>query len=203
MAEGFEIVIQFNIEALQQMQMAELMNMQYQQLRIFAKQLFKAANQRYSRLEKANLSFTPALDAVNDGGGTFYISRFPAKNPEFLNQLRAEVFRSKRFIEMKTSTVSEAKKYDARMKETLGGEVTRESGAKVWELFRKAEQENFAGIQMYGSDNVAQIIYKSMNDMSDGEVLNYVRDVLSQSYETAQEEMEEALADDADFFDLW
>lgn len=193
--------ISVNMEALQKMKMAQIMEMQYKTLRPFAQKVFKMANQRYSRLENADLSFTPALDAVNDGGGKFYISKYPADKAEFLNQLRSETMRAKRFIEMKTSTVSQARKYDAKMKQTLGGEVSRESGSKVWELFRKAEQENFAGIQMYGSDNVAQMIYNSMEDMSDDEVLSYVRDVLGEAYETAEEEMEEALADD--FFDLW
>lgn len=195
------VTISVNMEKLQKMKMAQIMEMQYQTLRPFAQQVFKMANQRYSRLQKSDLSFTPALDAVDDGGGKFYISKYPANKAEYLNQLRSEVMRAKRFIEMKTSTVSQARKYDAKMKETLGGNVSRESGAKVWELYRKAEQENFAGIQMYGSDNVASMIYESMEDMSDDEVLSYVRDVLGEAYETAEEQMEEALADD--FFDLW
>ena len=66
-----------------------------------------------------------------------------------------------------------------------------------------AEQDNFAGIQVYGSDNVAQIIYQSMEEMDDDQILSYVRDVLREAYETAQEEMEEALASEADGFSMF
>lgn len=183
----------------------DLMKLQFEELRSVARPLFKGANQRYTRLEELNLTFTPALDAVDDGGGKFYIGQFEVA--EQLNELRAEVFRAQEFVRMKTSTQSEAKKYDARIKEVLGAKdgvpVSREDGTHVWELYRMAEQENFAGIQAYGSDNVAQIIFESMEEMDDEQVLTYVRDVLRSSYETAQEEMEEALSDEADGFSMF
>ena len=183
----------------------DLKKLQFEELRLVAKPLFKGANQRYQRLENLNLTFTPALDAVDDGGGKFYIGQFEVA--EQLNELRAEVFRAQEFVRMKTSTQSEAKKYDARIKDVLGAKdgvpVSREDGTHVWELYRMAEQENFAGIQAYGSDNVAQIIFQSMEEMDDEQVLTYVRDVLRSSYETAQEEMEEALSDEADGFSMF
>ena len=183
----------------------DLMKLQFEELRLVAKPLFKGANQRYQRLENLNLTFTPALDAVDDGGGKFYIGQFEVA--EQLNELRAEVFRAQEFVRMKTSTQSEAKKYDARIKDVLGAKdgvpVSREDGTHVWELYRMAEQENFAGIQAYGSDNVAQIIFESMEEMDDEQVLTYIRDVLRESYETAQEEMEEALSDEADGFSMF
>lgn len=176
----------------------ELMQLQFNELKEVARPLFKGANQRYTRLKNLNLTFTKALDAVDDGGGKFRIGQF--QMAEQLNSLRAEIFRAQEFVRMKTSTVSEAKKYDARMKEILGateGGITKDDGVRVWDLFRKAEQENFNGIQVYGSDNVAQIIYQSMEHMDDDQILSYVHDVLRESYERAQEEMEEALASDA------
>ena len=183
----------------------ELMQLRFEELRAVAMPLFKGSNQRYRRLEKLNLTFTPALDAVDDGGGKFYIGQF--EFAEQLNELRAEVFRAQEFVRMKTSTQSEAKKYDARIKEILGAKegepVSREDGSHVWELYRMAEQDNFAGIQVYGSDNVAQIIYQSMEEMDDDQILSYVRDVLREAYETAQEEMEEALASEADGFSMF
>ena len=183
----------------------DLMRLKFEELRSVARPLFKGANQRYKRLDELNLVFTPALDAVDDGGGKFYIGKF--QFAEQLNSLRAEVFRAQEFVRMKTSTQSEANKYDARIKEILGAKdgvpVSREDGTHVWELYRMAEQENFAGIQVYGSDNLAQIIFQSMEDMDDEQVLTYVRDVLRESYETAQEEMEEALASEADGFSMF
>ena len=190
----------------------EVMALEYEELRAFATKLFTSANQRYSRIDKLDLSFTPAIDAVDDGGGKFYIRKFPkvrarddAGDIQYkINALRAEVFRARQFIDMKTSTVSEAKKYDAHMKEMLGEmtgkEITRDDGVRIWELYRKAEQDNFAMVQAYGSDNVAQMIYQSMADMDDEQILSYVRDVLREAYETPEELMESALADEAGFW---
>ena len=96
----------------------DLMRLKFEELRLVARPLFKGANQRYKRLDELNLVFTPALDAVDDGGGKFYIGKFHFA--EQLNSLRAEVFRAQEFVRMKTSTQSEAKKYDARIKEILG-----------------------------------------------------------------------------------
>lgn len=178
-----------------------LIQMQYEELRATAKPLFNAANKRIDRIKNADLTFTPALDAVEDSGGKFYISDFTG--PEDLNALRAEVFRAREFILAKTSTLSAARKFDAHMKEMIAGdpaaELNRDLGSYIWSLYRKAEQANFHSIQAYGSNNVVAMIYESVGKMDEEQILQLIEDTLKAEYETAEESYEAALAEEAGF----
>lgn len=179
----------------------DLIAMQYEELRAVARPLFSAANKRIDRIKDADLTFTPALDAVEDGGGRFYLSDF--LGPEDLNALRAEVFRAREFILAKTSTLSAARKFDAHMKEMIAGDpaatINRELSSYIWEVYRKAQEENFAGIEAYGSNNVVAMIYESVGNMDEEDLLALIRDTIKAEYETAEESYEAALAEEAGF----
>ena len=176
----------------------ELMEMVLDELWPFAQRVFKAANARIRRIEKANLTFTPALDAINNSGGKFSLARPWGDNA--LNNVRMNVFRARDFMNAKTSTLRGARKFDAEMKMKIAGdkaaEISRSKASKIWELYRKAEEANFASIEMYGSDNVVGYIYKSMAEMTDDQILEGLEEILQKEYETREEEMERALADD-------
>lgn len=179
----------------------DIMELKFEELRAAARPLFSGANKRIDRLRKAELTFTPALDSVEMSGGKFYISSFVHATQ--INALRAEVFRAREFILMKTSTVSAARKYDAHMKEVMSGlsttAISQETASAVWSIYRKAEEENFLGVQRYGSDNVVSVIYESIETMDEDAILKLVRDSIRAEYETAEEAYEASLAEDAGF----
>lgn len=193
--------MKFTLKMTVDIEASAVIKMEFLELREMAKPLFNGANKRIDRIAKADLTFTPALDAVMDSGGRFYISHF--QDPEQLNALRAEVFRAREFILAKTSTLSAARKFDGHMKEMIAGDaaatINKDLGSYIWSVYRKAQEENFAGIQAYGSDNVVAMIYQSVTKMSEDEILQLIRDNIAAEYETAEEKYEEALAEEIGF----
>lgn len=182
----------------------ELMALTMEHLWPFAVRMFKAANSRIRRIEKANLTFTPALDAIG-GPGTRFSTAMP-QGEGALNAARFRLFEARQFIMAKTSTLQEARKFDAAMKMKMAGaadaNINKDTASKVWEIFRKAQETNFASIDAYGSDNVVGYIYRSVKDgqMDEDDILTSLQEIAKNDYETRQEEMEADIADDLDGF---
>lgn len=191
----------FGVKDVMGLESSDIIQFQFEELKSIARPLFNAANKRIDRIKDADLTFTPALDSVEASGGRFYMAGFV--DASMINALRAEVFRARSFILDKTSTLSAARKYDGHIKEMIAGdkaaEINRDLGSAIWRLYRMAEETNFAGVQAFGSDNIVALIYESIDEMSEDELLQYIQDNIAAEYERAEEEMERALAEDAGF----
>lgn len=182
----------------------ELMQMTMDVLWPVAVRMFRAGNARIRRIEKADLTFTPALDAIG-GPGTRFSTAKP-KGEGALNAARQRLFECRQFLMSKTSTLQGARKFDAAMKMKMAGakdaQINKDTASKVWEIFRKAQETNFASIEAYGSDNVVGYIYRSVKDgeMDEDDILTSLQEIAKADYETRQEEMEADIADDLDGF---
>lgn len=182
----------------------ELMDMILDELWPIAVRMIRAANARIRRIEKADLTFTPALDAIGGPGTRFSTARPYGEGA--LNEARMRVFQVRDFMMAKTSTLQGARKFDAAMKMKMAGaadaNISRSTASKVWEIFRKAQETNFASIDAYGSDNVVGYIYRSVRDgkMDEDDILTSLEEIAKADYETRQEEMEKDLAEDAEAF---
>lgn len=105
-----------------------------------ASRLASMANKRIERLEKNNLTDSPAYKRyIKDGG-----QRFGVKGKSY-NQVQAEVARLNRFLNSETSTIRGAKSVLKKMAENTGINYKnltdlREKSSKFFELASKVEQ---------------------------------------------------------------
>lgn len=103
-----------------------------------ASRLSAMANKRVERLERNNLTDTPAYKTYLEGG------RFGVKGKTY-NEVQAEVARLNRFLNAQTSTVRGANRVAKEIASTTGIKYRnlnelREKSAKFFELASKAEQ---------------------------------------------------------------
>lgn len=125
-----------------------------------AQQLVDAANKRLRRMEQAKI-LSPAYHAAMNSGGYFSGKGF-SRN---WNQLMHEYNRVIKFLNMETSTLGGARKYDKKIQNILGGNVTDNQRSLIFEVFDKMEELDVIGVEQYGSDNL--INYISSNVQSD------------------------------------
>ena len=140
---------------------------------------FDMANKRIKRLEQSE-AMSPALHAVIESGGKFY-----AKGAD-LRQLQHEYARCVNFLNMSTSTVGGAKRYERNLEAKLGGhKLTKDQKSLLFRAFRQIEKTSPAGVQAYGSDRLVQYLA----DEIDNEDANIMDGVGSQDWEVMIEKV--------------
>ena len=102
------------------------------------------ANKRLTRLENNNLTMLPAYQAWEQNGS----SRFSVKGKDY-NQLQAEFWRLKNFLDDRTSTVREANAFLREMAENTGIkynglEDLKTKSTRFFELAEKIREYNQA-----------------------------------------------------------
>ena len=138
-----------------------------------AQRLVDAANKRLRRMEQAKI-MSPAYYAVMESGGYFSGKGFSGN----WNQLMHEYNRVIKFLNMETSTLGGARKYDKKIQNMLGGNVTDNQRKLIFEIFDKMEEMDVLGVEQYGSDKL--INYISSNVQSD--LSSAKADIGSQEY---------------------
>lgn len=116
----------------------------YKELRKEVSRLASAANKRLNRLESNNLKMLPAYQAWEQNGAI----RFSVKGKDY-NQLQAEYWRLKNFMDDRTSTVREANKFLREMAENTGIQYNgledlKNKSARFFELAEKIREYNQA-----------------------------------------------------------
>lgn len=116
----------------------------YKELRAEVSRMASMANKRLNRLENNNLTMLPAYQAWEQNGSI----RFSVKGKDY-NQLQAEFWRLKNFLDDRTSTVREANAFLREMAENTGIkykglEDLKNKSARFFELAEKIREYNQA-----------------------------------------------------------
>lgn len=116
----------------------------YKELRAEVSRMASMANKRLNRLENNNLTMLPAYQVWEQNGSI----RFSVKGKDY-NQLQAEFWRLKNFLDDRTSTVREANAFLREMAENTGIqyhglEDLKNKSARFFELAEKIREYNQA-----------------------------------------------------------
>lgn len=116
----------------------------YKELRAEVSRMASMANKRLNRLENNNLTMLPAYQSWEQNGSI----RFSVKGKDY-NQLQAEFWRLKNFLDDRTSTVREANAFLSEMAENTGIqyhglEDLKNKSARFFELAEKIREYNQA-----------------------------------------------------------
>lgn len=116
----------------------------YKELRAEVSRMASMANKRLNRLENNNLTMLPAYQAWEQNGSI----RFSVKGKDY-NQLQAEYWRLKNFLDDRTSTVRAANSFLREMAENTGIkynglENLKSKSARFFELAEKIREYNQA-----------------------------------------------------------
>lgn len=116
----------------------------YKELRAEVSRMASMANKRLNRIENNNLTMLPAYQAWEQNGSI----RFSVKGKDY-NQLQAEFWRLKNFLDDRTSTVREANAFLREMAENTGIqyhglEDLKNKSARFFELAEKIREYNQA-----------------------------------------------------------
>ena len=154
-----------------------------------------AANKRLKRLQGMN-TLSPALNAVMENGGNFSLR---GKNR---NEVLKEASRAISFINMKTSTVSGAKSFEANFARKLSNKsqnISNDQRKVLFDAFRKLEQMSPVGLNVYGSDKLVRMLADEVVDekFSFEQTMQRALNELNREYEQFQREN-----DDLNPFDL-
>lgn len=123
---------------------ANLASDKYKELRAEVSRMASMANKRLNRLENNNLTMLPAYQAWEQNGSI----RFSVKGKDY-NQLQAEFWRLKNFLDDRTSTVREANAFLREMAENTGIQYNgledlKNKSARFFELAEKIREYNQA-----------------------------------------------------------
>lgn len=116
----------------------------YKELRAEVSRMASMANKRLNRLENNNLTMLPAYQVWEQNGSV----RFSVKGKDY-NQLQAEFWRLKNFLDDRTSTVREANAFLREMAENTGIkynglEDLKTKSTRFFELAEKIREYNQA-----------------------------------------------------------
>ena len=116
----------------------------YKELRAEVSRMASMANKRLNRLENNNLTMLPAYQSWEQNGSI----RFSVKGKDY-NQLQAEFWRLKNFLDDRTSTVREANAFLREMAENTGIQYhglddLKNKSARFFELAEKIREYNQA-----------------------------------------------------------
>lgn len=119
-----------------------------------AKKAIDAANKRIKRLEASGM-FSPALEAVKNHGGKFSTKGLNR------NQLLREYAKAVEFMNMKTSTVTGTKVYEAQIAMKLSNKaknLTIDQKKVLFKAVRRTMEANPALSELYGSDRLIRFV---------------------------------------------
>ena len=131
----------------------DLNRMTKKQLSDVVRQLSKTANQRIYRLKRTKTgTLSPAYHHVEKRGENFGVKG------KTLNQLRNEYADLKKFLKMKTSTVSGWDKIRKETYNRIGTDFAGVDEARFWNLYRKLEQLDYGSVQNVGSTTTQRML---------------------------------------------
>lgn len=113
-----------------------LEDLSLKELKRMSHDLFAVANKRIRRLQNKDV-ISPALNALNDrrsGHVTFTIG---SKN---LKQLQREYSEAMAFLNLETSTVTGAKRYEAKLKQYVGSDISDKNISYMFDLLHSIQE---------------------------------------------------------------
>lgn len=113
-----------------------LEDLSLKELKRMSHDLFAVANKRIRRLQNKDV-ISPALNALNDrrsGHVTFTIG---SKN---LKQLQREYSEAMAFLNLETSTVTGAKRYEAKLKQYVGSDMSDKNISYMFDLLHSIQE---------------------------------------------------------------
>lgn len=119
-----------------------------------------AANKRLKRLQGME-TLSPALNSVMQSGGKFSIKG------KTRNEILKESSRALSFINMKTSTVSGAKRFEKNFAAKLSNKsknITNDQRKTLFDSFRKLQQISPVGLNIYGSERLVRMLADEVVD---------------------------------------
>ena len=175
----------------------DLNRMTKKQLSDVVRQLSKTANQRIHRLKRTKTgTLSPAYHHVEKRGENFGVKG------KTLNQLRNEYTDVKKFLKMKTSTVSGWNKVRKETYNRIGVDFVGVDEVRFWNLYRKLEQLDYGSVQNVGSTTTQRMLRQELeqNSGDDDDILNAMEKRVTGEYEKI---MGSYNYEDDEFFDLW
>ena len=150
-------------------------------------------NARLGRLANVKDVASPAYKAMTEGNGEGKI-KIKGKN---LNALRHEYARAQAFLNMETSTVTGARRYQRQLVDLLGGEYRQEIIDKIFETFHEVQETHPAELQLYDSKQLISEIGDNIQEQID------LYGDSEEAIETAKEEALKAAMDEikANYFE--
>ena len=127
-----------------------------------AQRLFDAANKRIKRIEQAGLTESPAYIANKKKGGKF--SGRGLKNAENWNLLMHEYGRVINFLNMETSTLGGARKYEKKIISLIGDNVEGDKREIIFAALSRIEELGNISAEIYGSDRLIQEIANKIDE---------------------------------------
>ncbi len=128
----------------------DVQNLTRSELAKVCRRYFDMANKRINRLDSSGL-LSPALHSVMKEG------KFYAKGAD-LHKLQHEFSRCIAFLNMETSTVTGARKYEKHLENIMGGKLSSNQKSVLFSAFRRIREVTPAGLMSYGSDRLIQYL---------------------------------------------
>lgn len=152
-----------------------------------------AANKRLKRLEQSQL-LSPAYDSVINSGG-----KFSLKGKD-RNAVLKEASRAIAFMNMDTSTLQDAKRYEENFARKLSNKaqnISKDQRKVLFNAFRKIEQISPVGLNLYGSDRLIRMLGDEITDENYNfeSTMQKALKELEEEYEKIQAENMEELGD--------
>lgn len=164
----------------------DISEMTRQELAKELRPLAHKVNARLDRLASVKDVVSPAYKAMTEGNGEGKI-KIRGKN---LNALRHEYARAQAFLNMETSTVTGARRYQRQLVDLLGGEYRQEIIDKIFETFHEVQETHPAELQLYDSKQLISEIGDNIQEQID------IYGDSEEAIETAKEEALKAAMDE-------
>lgn len=164
----------------------DISEMTRQELAKELRPLAHKVNARLDRLASAKDVVSPAYKAMTEGNDEGKI-KIKGKN---LNALRHEYARAQAFLNMETSTVTGARRYQRQLVDLLGGEYRQEIIDKIFETFHEVQETHPAELQLYDSKQLISEIGDNIQEQID------IYGDSEEAIETAKEEALKAAMDE-------
>lgn len=185
------------IDELLNIDINDLNRMTKKQLSDVVKQLSKTANQRIYRLKRTETGIlSPAYNHVEKRGENYGVKG------KSLNQLRNEYADVKKFLNMKTSTVSGWKKVRKDTYNRIGANFEGVDEKRFWNLYRKLEELDYGSVQSVGSTTTQRMLRQELeqNSGDDDDILKAMEKRITGEYEKI---MESYNYEEDEFFNIW
>lgn len=126
-------------DAIRELKGTDISRMSGEDLYKYARAAQKAVNDNARRIYKKYEDANPAWRALDKSGGYITLKGMRKKNPDGtysydVNKLRHELARARKFLNMKTSNVTEARKYEQNIEKHMPGysKMTAEQKREFW-----------------------------------------------------------------------
>ena len=147
--------------------MRDVRYLYYSELKIYAHQVAKRANDRLRRIEKAGLSEYSGAYIKRQG------KRFSGFDKMTMPELRAAVFEMEKFMESKTSTISGMKSAKQTFEKRFDRVFTWDEYRLFWDMYENFKEDYYIISYVLGSDRVQQELSRvGQNGVTFEDVIN-------------------------------